>query len=98
MTSPCRRAWTAALVVAVALAAAPSGSSPAGQDAEDDRPNVLVILTDDLATGDLAVMPHLRELLTERGTSFSNFFVSVSLCCPSRASMRAGSTPTAPES
>ncbi len=78
------------LVVAVALAAAPSGSSPAGQDAEDDRPNVLVILTDDLATGDLAVMPHLRELLTERGTSFSNFFVSVSLCCPSRASMLRG--------
>lgn len=90
MTSPRRRAWTAALVVVVALAAAPSVSSPAGRAAEDDRPNVLVIVTDDLATGDLAVMPHLRELLTERGTSFSNFFVSVSLCCPSRASMLRG--------
>ena len=96
MTTRHRRgAWSTAplivlLIALLAVAAGSSGTSSAGRRDESGRPNVLFVVTDDLATGDLAVMPHLRTLLTEQGISFSNFFVSVSLCCPSRTSMLRG--------
>ena len=35
-----------------------------------DRPNILFILTDDMAKSDLSAMPHVRSLLTEQGTTF----------------------------
>ena len=35
-------------------------------------------------------MPHVRALLAEQGTSFSQAFVSVSLCCPSRTTILRG--------
>ncbi len=35
-------------------------------------------------------MPHVKTLLAERGTTFSNFFVTNSLCCPSRSSILRG--------
>ena len=34
--------------------------------------------------------PRLRSLLADQGTSFANFFVSLSLCCPSRSSILRG--------
>jgi len=48
-------------------------------------PNILFILTDDLDLEEIAYMPTLKSLLIDQGTSFSNYFVSVSLCCPSRS-------------
>jgi N-acetylglucosamine-6-sulfatase len=55
------------------------------------RPNVVVIMTDDQHLESLRVMPKTSGLLggTE-GTTFSNFFVSQSLCCPSRATFLTG--------
>jgi arylsulfatase A-like enzyme len=35
-------------------------------------------------------MPDLRELLTRQGVSFDNFFVTNSICCPSRATILSG--------
>ncbi len=49
------------------------------------QPNILFILTDDLDLAEIAYMPKLKALLIEQGSSFSNYFVSVSLCCPSRS-------------
>ncbi|MEO0249846.1 MAG: sulfatase-like hydrolase/transferase [candidate division WOR-3 bacterium] len=54
------------------------------------RPNIVFVLTDDLAVWDLETMPKLKALITDRGTSFSNFFVNLSQCCPSRASILRG--------
>ncbi|MFO0875901.1 MAG: sulfatase [Gemmataceae bacterium] len=69
-----------------------------------DRPNVLVILTDDLRWDALGVVqkeqgraalfpwfrtPHLDRLATE-GARFRNAFCTTSLCSPSRASFLSG--------
>lgn len=54
------------------------------------RSNIVFILVDDMDYGLLAHMPKLRTLVTERGMEFRNHFVSVSLCCPSRATTLRG--------
>ena len=59
------------------------------------RPNIIFILTDDLdieyPDGSwIEHFPRLKALLADRGTTFKNFFVSLSLCCPSRSSMLRG--------
>ena len=61
---------------------------------EPDRPNVVLILADDLADEDLndeslRHMPNIRSLMDE-GTTFENAFVTNSLCCPSRATILRG--------
>jgi hypothetical protein len=54
------------------------------------HPNIIFILTDDQSMGELAYMPNTLKLLGERGATFDNFFVSISLCCPSRTSILRG--------
>jgi N-acetylglucosamine-6-sulfatase len=54
------------------------------------RPNIILILTDDQRTGDLAHMPNVQKLLVEQGTTFKRFIISQPRCCPSRASFLTG--------
>ncbi|MCI0475948.1 MAG: sulfatase, partial [Anaerolineales bacterium] len=54
------------------------------------RPNIIFILTDDLDVASIAFMPKLQELLVKQGATFNNFFVNVSVCCPSRATISRG--------
>ncbi|HET6449031.1 MAG TPA: sulfatase [Conexibacter sp.] len=56
------------------------------------QPNIVFVLTDDLSSDLLPYMPHVRRL-QRRGTTFSNYFVTDSLCCPSRASILTGQYP-----
>jgi N-acetylglucosamine-6-sulfatase len=58
-----------------------------------ERPNIILIVTDDLDIGSISHMPNLRSLLIDRGTTFENAFVTDSLCCPSRASILRGQYP-----
>ena len=60
--------------------------------ASPDRPNIVFVLTDDLSTDLLRFMPHVRAM-QRAGTSFSNYTVTDSLCCPSRASILTGRYP-----
>jgi N-acetylglucosamine-6-sulfatase len=55
-----------------------------------ERPNVIMILTDDLDAASISHMPNLKSLLIEEGTTFENAFVTNSLCCPSRATILRG--------
>ena len=61
--------------------------------AEDERPNVLVILTDDQRWDALGAAghPHLKtphiDRLAKDGVHFRNAFCTTSLCSPSRASI-----------
>jgi len=57
---------------------------------QQNRPNIILILTDDLDSRSIAHMPNLQALIADQGTTFSNYFVSVPLCCPSRASILRG--------
>lgn len=58
--------------------------------ASSNRPNIIFILTDDLDVDGIKVMPKLKSLMIDQGVSFSNFFLNVSLCCPSRTTTLRG--------
>jgi N-acetylglucosamine-6-sulfatase len=64
----------------------PAGSPAAARSA----PNFVVIVVDDLDSGSLSYMPAVNRLLVKRGATFSRFFVTTPLCCPSRASILLG--------
>ena len=89
-------------LLALAVACALSGCFPSAEgkqpEAKADKPkppNVVFILTDDLASSDLNEntlkhMPNLKKLLIDKGTTFDESFVTNSLCCPSRATILRG--------
>ena len=78
-------------VVAADPAVVPPVVPAAGNGADPpSHPNILFVLTDDLDRTELAVMPNVSTLLADQGVSFNNYFVSVSLCCPSRSTTLRG--------
>src|SRR3954453_8029653 len=78
------RRISAALLVLMLVAALPAAAAKA------PRHNVVVIMTDDQDFRSMHVMPKTVKLIGKRGTTFSHFFVSFSLCCPSRATYYTG--------
>jgi N-acetylglucosamine-6-sulfatase len=60
--------------------------------AADDRPNILLLLTDDqdIVLGSFDHMPHVKTLLQEQGMTFDNAFVHTPICCPSRSQILTG--------
>jgi arylsulfatase A-like enzyme len=97
MTSSPRRpsrtvlaAFLAIVVVAAGCSSSSSGSSTTPTTTASAHPNVLFILTDDLDLGEIAKMPDLHSMMVDQGVSFSNYFASVSLCCPSRTTTLRG--------
>ncbi len=90
------------LLAAIAVIAGAAGLAAAGQtsaagrpvatEAAGKRPNIVFVLTDDLSLNLLRYMPHVQAL-ERRGLTFSNYFVSDSLCCPSRSSIFTGNFP-----
>ncbi|MEO6405015.1 MAG: sulfatase [Ferruginibacter sp.] len=57
-----------------------------------EKPNIIFILTDDYAANLVDFMPNLKAMQRE-GVTFSNYYVSNSLCCPSRSSIFTGMLP-----
>ncbi len=55
-------------------------------------PNLVFVLTDDLAMNLLQFMPHVLQMQKD-GVTFANYFVTDSLCCPSRSSIFTGCFP-----
>jgi N-acetylglucosamine-6-sulfatase len=56
------------------------------------RPNIVFVLTDDLSMNLVQYMPHVLQMQKD-GVSFANYFVTDSLCCPSRTSIFTGRYP-----
>jgi N-acetylglucosamine-6-sulfatase len=79
-----RVSFIAALLLALALGAAPAAA------AEPSRPNVVFIITDDQDWHSMWAMPKTRHLIGGRGTTFDHSFISFSLCCPSRSTLLTG--------
>ncbi len=79
----------AGLLLASNLAAGPSSVAAAGQGR---RPNIVLVLTDDLSNNLVRYMPHVRALKAA-GMTFTNYTVTDSLCCPSRSSIFTGRYP-----
>lgn len=57
---------------------------------ESDRPNVLVMMMDDMRDDDLQFMPNVQRLIADQGVRFTNMFSPHPLCCPARASFVSG--------
>jgi arylsulfatase A-like enzyme len=70
---------------------APSAPPPATQPREG-APNIVVVLTDDLSLNLVQYMPHVLAMQKD-GVTFANYFVTDSLCCPSRSSIFTGRFP-----
>ncbi len=57
------------------------------------RPNIVFVMVDDLDSELIGHMPNLQSLVQAQGASFSNYFVTSALCCPSRSSFMRGQYP-----
>lgn len=70
----------------------PGGPSGTGRPGSAARPNIVFVLLDDLSWNLVQYMPRVQAL-RQRGVTFSNYFVTNSLCCPSRATIMSGKFP-----
>jgi N-acetylglucosamine-6-sulfatase len=78
-------------LISLAVALVPSGGeAQKRKKAKQPRPNIVVVMTDDQHADSVRFMPNVQQLLAGRGTTFTNSFVSYSLCCPSRATFLTG--------
>jgi N-acetylglucosamine-6-sulfatase len=68
----------------------PSAPTPSPTPTPGPPPNIVFILTDDLDVQSMPHMPKTLALLAGQGVTFSNSFVTTSLCAPSRASILTG--------
>ena len=79
------------ILLALVLLISATSCAPATPSApRPEHPNIIFILTDDMAATDLAYMQRTIKLIQNQGISFDKFFVSISLCCPSRTSILRG--------
>ena len=54
------------------------------------RPNIVVVMADDMRVDDLLFAPHVRRIVKRHGVTFENSFSPYPLCCPARASFLTG--------
>jgi arylsulfatase A-like enzyme len=76
------------LLAGASFSPAVSKDSPSRDDRQ--RPNIVLIVTDDQRPETMRFMPALQRLLVERGTRYRKAMVPTSLCCPSRATILTG--------
>lgn len=57
------------------------------------RPNIILVVTDDMRADDLVAMPAVQSLLAAEGASFTNFVVAAPSCGPARTSILRGQYP-----
>jgi N-acetylglucosamine-6-sulfatase len=82
-----------ALLALTASLAVAAGFAAQGKSAPDARrPNIILVLADDFSWNLVKYMPNVRAMQSQ-GVTFSRFFVSDSLCCPSRATIFTGKYP-----
>lgn len=89
MSRRIRELALAAVALAALMTASEANARPASA-ADDGRPNILVVMTDDMASTDVRFMPNVRKLLAKRGTTFADAVDSFPLCCPARATFITG--------
>ncbi len=80
------------LALASCSAQAADRMEPAAATHNTSKPNIVFVLTDDLAMNLLPYMPHVKQM-QQKGMTFSNYYVTDSLCCPSRSTLFTGDYP-----
>ena len=85
---------TAAASSSSAAAASVPGAGAPAAAAAAGRPNILVVIVDDMDNRDaFTAMPTLVSELYEKGTNISQARVAAPICCPSRTSLFSGRYP-----
>ena len=75
---------------AAAQSAVGAGSAPRQVAVHDRRPNIVMVMADDMRVDDLLFAPNVRRLIGNHGLTFENSFSPFPLCCPARASFLTG--------
>lgn len=87
--------FAAFILIFLAIVASAASATGAAPD-DENRPNIIVILVDDVRWDGLGVTGHPFvetpniDRLAEEGVLFRNAFVTTPLCSPSRASFLTG--------
>lgn len=81
------------LAVVLGHAADAKGGRVQAVASETVRPNIVVIMADDMRVDDLAYAPNVHALMQNDGVTMENSFSSYPLCCPARASFLSGELP-----
>jgi arylsulfatase A-like enzyme len=83
-------------VIGIALALAGANAGLPAQPAAPDRPNVVLIMTDDAGYGDFGVYgasdirtPHIDSLARD-GVRLTDFYANGATCTPTRAGLISG--------
>jgi N-acetylglucosamine-6-sulfatase len=88
---PVRKRGLVLATLVTGLAVALPLMTGAGElEAAHNRPNFVVVMTDDQRADDFKRMRSVRTEIAERGTTFANAFATFPLCCPSRATLLTG--------
>jgi N-acetylglucosamine-6-sulfatase len=69
------------------------GNAQAATAQTAERPNIVVLETDDQTLAELEVLPSVKRLIGDQGVTFDKNYDSFSLCCPSRATFLTGQYP-----
>jgi N-acetylglucosamine-6-sulfatase len=88
-----RVALAVGLGLVVCVSSCGGDSPPAAQEsawAGPGVPNVVVVMTDDQDVASMRSMPIVQRELVDRGVEFTNSYVGLSECCPSRATFLTG--------
>jgi arylsulfatase A-like enzyme len=79
------------VLLSIGLVASACIPSDEGGRSSAERPNILLIVTDDQRAGRLSpMMPHTDAWFAARGTRFVNAFATTPRCCPARVSFLTG--------
>jgi N-acetylglucosamine-6-sulfatase len=79
-----------AVALGVLLGTEASVATRAHHAALDERPNVVVIMTDDQTLESMRVLTNVQSLIADHGVTFLENFASYPFCCPSRATFLTG--------
>jgi N-acetylglucosamine-6-sulfatase len=80
----------AALSVAACGGSSPGVTGPSAPLQPKRAPNIVFIVLDDLDARSFAFLPQVKSIIGDRGVTFTSTYVSVPICCPSRASILSG--------
>jgi N-acetylglucosamine-6-sulfatase len=83
-------AGVAALALSCAAGVVAGGSAGAAPAPEPERPNVVVVMSDDQTVPSVQFQKHVLGKIGAHGATFANNFVNYSLCCPSRSTFLTG--------
>jgi arylsulfatase A-like enzyme len=92
-----RKKYTAALIhqlvwllLVSLLSSACRPALPSPKTVKGDRPNFVIIMSDDQRYDTMEYMPRTKRLIFDAGVTFSKGYVTTPLCCPSRSSIFTG--------